>query len=386
MHLRAIRVKGFKSFARQTELLFEPGVGVIIGPNGSGKSNLADAVVWALGEQSPSTMRGSSMQDVIFAGSDGRRASGSAEVELTLDNADGALPLTHSRGERHAPCGAGRLLAVLHQPVELSPDGRRRAHGAGGPGQGAALHHRPGQGGGLPGGQAGGPAQPDRGGGGPGHVQAAPRARGAQAPRGAPQPGARRGAGARGREPAHAAAPPGHRGRAAASGGDGDRRDARPPAHRRGGPGGRRARVARRRARRQSKRSAPSASAASATSPRPGPPRRRRSRAAWRSGSGAPGGSCAPASSTAGWTAAAGSPSSVCGSSRRSSAPPPRSASGSSTSLRDARRRRWMTPGHGRSSVWRTPWRAPRSGTPRQPDGCRRPGRHWPSAGRRWSA
>ena len=93
MHLRALRVKGFKSFARQTELLFEPGVGVIIGPNGSGKSNLADAVVWALGEQSPSTMRGSSMQDVIFAGSDGRRASGSAEVELTFDNADGALPL-----------------------------------------------------------------------------------------------------------------------------------------------------------------------------------------------------------------------------------------------------------------------------------------------------
>ncbi len=93
MHLRALRVKGFKSFAKQTELLFEPGVGVIIGPNGSGKSNLADAVVWALGEQSPSIVRGSSMQDVIFAGSDGRRASGSAEVELTFDNADGALPL-----------------------------------------------------------------------------------------------------------------------------------------------------------------------------------------------------------------------------------------------------------------------------------------------------
>ena len=66
---------------------------MIIGPNGSGKSNLADAVIWALGEQSPTTIRGSSMQDVIFAGSDGRRASGSAEVELTFDNADGALPL-----------------------------------------------------------------------------------------------------------------------------------------------------------------------------------------------------------------------------------------------------------------------------------------------------
>jgi len=93
VHLKALRLKGFKSFPKQTELHFEPGVGVIIGPNGSGKSNIADAVVWALGEQSPSTVRGSSMQDVIFAGSDGRRAGGSAEVELTFDNADGALPL-----------------------------------------------------------------------------------------------------------------------------------------------------------------------------------------------------------------------------------------------------------------------------------------------------
>ncbi len=93
MYLKALRLKGFKSFPKQTELLFEPGVGVIIGPNGSGKSNIADAVVWALGEQSPSTLRGSSMQDVIFAGSDGRRAGGSAEVELTFDNSDGALPL-----------------------------------------------------------------------------------------------------------------------------------------------------------------------------------------------------------------------------------------------------------------------------------------------------
>ena len=93
MYLKAVRLKGFKSFPKQTELVFEPGVGVIIGPNGSGKSNLADAVIWALGEQSPSTVRGSSMQDVIFAGSDGRRASAAAEVELTFDNADGALPL-----------------------------------------------------------------------------------------------------------------------------------------------------------------------------------------------------------------------------------------------------------------------------------------------------
>ena len=84
-------MKGFKSFSRQTELVFEPGVAVVIGPNGSGKSNIADAVMWVLGEQSPTSIRGTSMQDVIFAGSDGRRAAAVAEVELTFDNADGAL-------------------------------------------------------------------------------------------------------------------------------------------------------------------------------------------------------------------------------------------------------------------------------------------------------
>jgi chromosome segregation protein len=91
VYLRSLRMKGFKSFSRQTELLFEPGVAVVIGPNGSGKSNVADAVMWVLGEQSPTSIRGTSMQDVIFAGSDGRRAAAVAEVELTFDNADGAL-------------------------------------------------------------------------------------------------------------------------------------------------------------------------------------------------------------------------------------------------------------------------------------------------------
>ena len=84
-------MKGFKSFSRQTELVFEPGVSVVIGPNGSGKSNIADAVMWVLGEQSPTSIRGTSMQDVIFAGSDGRRAAAAAEVELTFDNSDGTL-------------------------------------------------------------------------------------------------------------------------------------------------------------------------------------------------------------------------------------------------------------------------------------------------------
>jgi chromosome segregation protein len=91
--LRSMRLRGFKTFARPTELIFETGVTVIIGPNGSGKSNLADAVLWVLGEQSPSSLRGRNMQDVIFAGPDGRRASAAAEVSLVFDNSTGALPV-----------------------------------------------------------------------------------------------------------------------------------------------------------------------------------------------------------------------------------------------------------------------------------------------------
>lgn len=90
--LRGIRLRGFKTFAQATELVFKPGVTVIIGPNGSGKSNLADAVLWALGEQSPSALRGRSMQDVIFAGSDSHGPSASAEVTLLFENSSGAFP------------------------------------------------------------------------------------------------------------------------------------------------------------------------------------------------------------------------------------------------------------------------------------------------------
>ena len=93
--LRAIHLRGFKTFARPCDLVFEPGVTVIIGPNGSGKSNVADAVLWALGEQSPTAIRGRSMQDVIFAGSDGRRPAAAAEVSLIFDNRTGAFPLEY---------------------------------------------------------------------------------------------------------------------------------------------------------------------------------------------------------------------------------------------------------------------------------------------------
>ncbi|MGI8573506.1 MAG: chromosome segregation SMC family protein [Solirubrobacteraceae bacterium] len=93
MHLKTITLKGFKSFPDRTRLDFTEGVSVVVGPNGSGKSNITDAVLWALGEQSPVAVRGQSMQDVIFAGAPGRQAASSAEVELVLDDPDGVLGL-----------------------------------------------------------------------------------------------------------------------------------------------------------------------------------------------------------------------------------------------------------------------------------------------------
>jgi chromosome segregation protein len=91
MHLRSIALKGFKSFPDRTKLEFSPGVSVIVGPNGSGKSNITDAVLWALGEQSPLAVRGQTMQDVIFAGGHGLPSRNAAEVEVVIDNSDGGL-------------------------------------------------------------------------------------------------------------------------------------------------------------------------------------------------------------------------------------------------------------------------------------------------------
>jgi chromosome segregation protein len=93
VHLRSLTLKGFKSFPDRTRLEFGPGISVVVGPNGSGKSNVTDAVLWAMGEQSPLAVRGQSMQDVIFAGGRGVQARSSAEVELVIDNADGAIDL-----------------------------------------------------------------------------------------------------------------------------------------------------------------------------------------------------------------------------------------------------------------------------------------------------
>src|SRR6478735_11878967 len=93
MYLKAINLKGFKSFPDRTRLTFSPGVSVIVGPNGSGKSNITDAVLWAMGEQSPVAVRGASMQDVIFAGAHGVQARSEAEVEVVLDNSSGRVDL-----------------------------------------------------------------------------------------------------------------------------------------------------------------------------------------------------------------------------------------------------------------------------------------------------
>ncbi len=96
MHLRSVTLKGFKSFPHRTRLEFAPGVSVVVGPNGSGKSNVTEAVLWALGEQSPLAVRGQTMKDVIFAGGHGLSSSSSAEVEVVIDNSDGSLPVDFS--------------------------------------------------------------------------------------------------------------------------------------------------------------------------------------------------------------------------------------------------------------------------------------------------
>ncbi|WOC14526.1 chromosome segregation protein SMC [Gordonia sp. MP11Mi] len=96
MHLKSLTLKGFKSFASSTTLRFEPGITCVVGPNGSGKSNVVDALTWVMGEQGAKALRGGKMADVIFAGTSGRAPLGRAEVTLTIDNSDGALPIDYS--------------------------------------------------------------------------------------------------------------------------------------------------------------------------------------------------------------------------------------------------------------------------------------------------
>jgi chromosome segregation protein len=96
VHLKSLTLKGFKSFASATTLRFEPGITCVVGPNGSGKSNVLDALRWVMGEGSAKGLRGGKMEDVIFAGTAGRAPLGRAEVTLTIDNSDGALPIEYT--------------------------------------------------------------------------------------------------------------------------------------------------------------------------------------------------------------------------------------------------------------------------------------------------
>ncbi|MEO5608772.1 MAG: chromosome segregation protein SMC, partial [Ornithinibacter sp.] len=124
MYLKTLTLKGFKSFASATTLRLEPGITCVVGPNGSGKSNVVDALAWVMGEQGAKSLRGGKMEDVIFAGTTGRPPLGRAEVSLTIDNADGALPIDYSEvtitrtmfrggGSEYAINGTGcRLLDV----------------------------------------------------------------------------------------------------------------------------------------------------------------------------------------------------------------------------------------------------------------------------------
>jgi chromosome segregation protein len=159
VHLKSLTLKGFKSFAQPTTFVFEPGVTCVVGPNGSGKSNVVDALAWVMGEQGAKTLRGGSMEDVIFAGTASKAPLGRAEVLLTIDNSDGALPIEYAEvtisrtlfrngGSEYAinkePCrlldvqellsdsGLGREMHVivgqgqLDQVLHASPEDRRR--------------------------------------------------------------------------------------------------------------------------------------------------------------------------------------------------------------------------------------------------------------------
>jgi chromosome segregation protein len=121
VHLKSLTVKGFKSFAEPTTFVFEPGVTCVVGPNGSGKSNVVDALAWVMGEQGAKTLRGGSMEDVIFAGTQSRGPLGRAEVSLTIDNSDGQLPIDYTEVtiSRTLFRNGGSEYAINREPCRL---------------------------------------------------------------------------------------------------------------------------------------------------------------------------------------------------------------------------------------------------------------------------
>ncbi|SDK85108.1 condensin subunit Smc [Nocardioides sp. YR527] len=121
MYLKRLTLKGFKSFASATTLELEPGITCIVGPNGSGKSNVVDALAWVMGEQGAKSLRGGKMEDVIFAGTSGRAPLGRAEVSLTIDNTDGALPIEYAEVtiSRTMFRNGGSEYAINSQPCRL---------------------------------------------------------------------------------------------------------------------------------------------------------------------------------------------------------------------------------------------------------------------------
>ncbi|NYG56407.1 chromosome segregation protein SMC [Nocardioides perillae] len=135
MYLKSLTMKGFKSFASATTLQLEPGITCIVGPNGSGKSNVVDALAWVMGEQGAKSLRGGKMEDVIFAGTSGRPPLGRAEVQLTIDNTDGALPIDYAEvtisrtmfrngGSEYAINGQGCRLLDVQELLSDSGIGR----------------------------------------------------------------------------------------------------------------------------------------------------------------------------------------------------------------------------------------------------------------------
>ncbi|PPF20700.1 chromosome segregation protein SMC [Rathayibacter sp. AY1A7] len=154
MYLKSLTLKGFKSFAQPTTFAFEPGVTCVVGPNGSGKSNVVDALAWVMGEQGAKTLRGGKMEDVIFAGTSTRGPLGRAEVALTIDNSDGALPIEYTEvtitrtlfrngGSEYAINGRGCRLLDVQELLSDSGLGREM-HVIVGQGQlDAVLHATP---------------------------------------------------------------------------------------------------------------------------------------------------------------------------------------------------------------------------------------------------